>query len=148
MTVTPCQVQKVLRTYGRQLSRSPHLLRSNPQSEDQPSDSVSISARARRLRVLERVAADMIRNMGTQKDADHADQVEREALARLSGEYGENLGVVGGADGEIQIAVVNSETGEVERLLKPEESQALASKLHDITMELIEPNMVGSQERQ
>jgi hypothetical protein len=90
----------------------------------------------------------MIRNMGTQKDADHADQVEREALARLSGEYGENLGVVGGADGEIQIAVVNSETGEVERLLKPEESQALASKLHDITMELIDPNMVGSQERQ
>lgn len=148
MTVTPCQVQKVLRTYGRQLSRSPHLLRSKPQSEAQSSDSVSISARARRLNILERVAADMIRNMGRQQDAAHADQVEREALARLSGEYGENLGVVGGADGEIRLAVVDRQTGEVERLLEPEESQALASKLHDITMELIEPNMVGGQERQ
>jgi len=148
MTVTPCQVQKVLRTYGRQLSRSPQLLRSNPQSEAESSDSVSISARAKRLHVVERVAADMIRNMGGQKDADQADQVEREALARLSGEYGENLGVLGGADGEIQLAVVNGETGEVKRLLTPQESQELASKLHDITMELIEPNMVGSQERQ
>jgi len=86
--------------------------------------------------------------MGGQKDADQADQVEREALARLSGEYGENLGVLGGADGEIQLVVVNGETGEVKRLLTPQESQELASKLHDITMELIEPNMVGSQERQ
>jgi len=148
MTVTPCQVQKVLRTYGRQLSRSPQLLRSNSQSEAQPSDSVSISARAKRLHVVERVAADMIRNMGGQKDADQADQVEREALARLSGDYGENLGVLGGADGGIRLAVVNSKTGEVERLLTPEESQELTSKLHDITMELIEPNMIGSQERQ
>ncbi len=93
MSVTACQVQKVLRTYGRQLSRSPHLLRSNPQSEAESSDSVSISARARRLHVVERVAAD---------------QAEQEALARLSGEYGENLGVLGVAEGEIRLAVVNS----------------------------------------
>ena len=140
MTVTSFQVQKVLRTYGRQLSRSRHLLRHQPQKEQREPDSVNISTKARRLHLLQGIASDMIGNMGRQ---DANQQVEQEAIAQLSQAYGEPLAIVNEGDGSVHFAVMDPEEGLLKRHLSREESKQLQLKLSEITMEIIDQNMMG-----
>ena len=143
MTVTSFQVQRVLRTYGRQLSRSRQFLQHQPRSDPQQSDSVEISAKARRLQVLQSIATDLIRKMGRQETPS---EVETEALTRLSEKYGETLVVLGTEDDGARFAVVDPKKDSLLRSVSPEESEQLQVELAQITMEIIDENMIGHQE--
>ena len=140
MNVTSFQVQRVLRTYGRQLSRNRQFLQNQPRPDPIQPDSVTISAKARRLQLLQGIAANLIRNMGRQEASD---EVESEALARLSEEYGETLVIVGNEDDDLRFAVVDEENDTLQRSLSQEESEHLQAKLAGVIMEIVDRNMMG-----
>ena len=143
MNVTSFQVQRVLRTYGRQLSRNRQFLQHQPRSEPRQPDSVTISAKARRLQLLQGVATNLIRNMGRQKESN---EVESEALAQLSQDYGETLVILGTEDDNMRFAVLDPEKDSLPRALSREESEQLQAKLARITMEIVDRNMMGGRE--
>lgn len=143
MNVTSFQVQRVLRTYGRQLSRNRQFLQHQPRSEPRQLDSVTISAKARRLQLLKGVATNLIRNMGRQEASN---ELESEALAQLSQDYGETLVNLGTEDDNVRFTVLDPEKDSLPRALSREESEQLQAKLARITMEIIDRNMMGGRE--
>jgi hypothetical protein len=132
MAVSPRDVEKVLRTYGRRLRRSQQLLKESAPSEAETADSVNLSARTKKHHVVE-----LSRTNQDKDRRERSDQVEREAINRLSVEYGELLHVVSTGDGQIQLGVVDAEAGNVRHLLSPKESERLTARLHQITMEIM-----------
>ena len=143
MNVTSFQVQRVLRTYGRQLSRNRQFLQHQPRSEPRQPDSVTISAKARRLQLLQGVTTNLIRNMGRQEASN---EVESEALAQLSQDYGKTLVILRTEDDNVRFAVLDAEKDSLPRGLSREESEQLQGKLARVTMEIIDRNMMGGQE--
>jgi len=134
MAVSPKDVQKVLRTYRRRLRQSPQLLQKSAPREAETAESVNLSARTKSHQVVEGSAAETGQDKGRRECPD---EVEREAINRLSQEYGEPLQVVNAGDGQIQLGVVDAGLGNVRHLLSPKESERLAARLHQITMEII-----------
>jgi hypothetical protein len=134
MAVSPRDVQKVLRTYGKRLRQSPQLLQKNAPREAETPDSVNPWARTKSHHVVGLPTAEEDQDKGRQECPD---EVEREAINRLSQEYGEPLHVVNAAGGQIQLGVVDAGAGNVRHLLSPKESKRLAARLHQITMEII-----------
>jgi len=134
MAVSPKDVQKVLRTYGRRLRQSPQLLQKSAPREAETADSVNLSARTKSHHVAGLSTAETDQDKGRRE---YPDEVEREAINRLSQEYGEPLHVVNAGDGQIQLGVVDAGAGNVRHLLSPKESERLAARLHQITMEII-----------
>jgi hypothetical protein len=134
MAVSPKDVQKVLRTCGRRLRQSPQLLEKSASQEPEAADAVNLSARTKSHPVVDRSAAETVRDEGRRECPE---EVEREAINRLSQEYGEPLHVVDAGDGEIQLGVVDAGVGSVRHLLSPKESERLAARLHQITTEII-----------
>ena len=143
MDVTSFQVQRVLRTYGRQLCRNRQFLQHQSGPDLRQPDSVTISAKARRLQLLQSIATNLIRNMGRQETSG---EVESEILARLSQEYGEILVIVGNEDDNVRFAVLDREKALLQRSLSHEESEHLQARLAEITMEIIDRNMWGREE--
>jgi hypothetical protein len=104
---------------------------------------VTISAKARRLQLLQGVATNLIRNMGRQKASN---EVESEALARLSQDYGETLVILDTEGHNIRFAVLDPEKDSLPRSLSREESEQLQAKLARITMEIVDRNMIGGRD--
>jgi hypothetical protein len=63
---------------------------------------------------------------------------KREAVNRLSQEYGEPLHIHNADGGKIQLGVLEAGAGKVSHLLSPKESERLAARLHQITIEIIQ----------
>ncbi|MBW1980175.1 MAG: hypothetical protein JRJ12_03055 [Deltaproteobacteria bacterium] len=135
MTVTPFQVQRVLRTYGRQLSRNQQLLINSALPRSQAPDTVSISASAKRLHSLKRTAAEV---MTSREANEEVEALRSEALARLSREEGENLELFTDEDNGMLFAVVDDKNSSLRRYLPDEESGRLANRLSSIIMEMID----------
>jgi hypothetical protein len=134
MAVSPRDVQKVLRTYGRRLRQSPQLLQKSAPDEPEAADSANLPAQTKSNPVVDRSTAETDQDQGGRECPE---EVEREAINRLSQEYGEPLHVVDAGDGEIQLGVVDAGVGSVRHLLSPKESERLAARLHQITTEII-----------
>jgi hypothetical protein len=134
MAVSPKDVEKVLRTYGRRLRRSQQLLKEGAPRAAEAADSVNLSARTKSHHVVEPSTAETDQDKGRRECSD---EVEREAINRLSLEYGEPLHVVSAGDGQIQLGVVDAGAGNVRHLLSPKESERLTARLHQITMEIM-----------
>jgi hypothetical protein len=138
MAVSPRDVEKVLRTCGRRLRRSQQLLKESAPREADTTDSVNLSAQTKSHHVVEQSAAETNQDKGRWE---RPDEVEREAIKRLSHEYGEPLRIVNAGDGQIEVGVVDAGAGNVRHLLSPKESERLAARLHQITMEIIRRTM-------
>ena len=134
MAVSPRDVQKVLRTYGKRLRQDPQLLQKSALREAETPGSANPYAGIKSHHVVKLPTAE-----GDQEKARHdcPDAVETEAINRLSEEYGEPLQLVNASDGQIQLGVVDAGAGNVRHLLSPKESERLAARLHQITMEII-----------
>lgn len=145
MTITSFQVQNILRTYAKQLSRGQRLARRRMASEPQPSDQVNISIEARRKQVIEKITAEIVSNIGYRVPGlgGGSGGLEESALKRLSQEYGQNLDI--GQDestGVLRFMVRDVETGEVSLTLGQEESANLQERLYIITQQIVDENMV------
>jgi hypothetical protein len=104
---------------------------------------VTISAKARRLQLLQSITTNLIHHMGRQEASG---EVESETLARLSQEYGETLVIVGNEDDNVHFAVSDRDKGSLLRSLSHKESEHLQARLTEITMEIIDRNMRGLEE--
>ncbi|MFZ5586621.1 MAG: DVU0524 family FlgM-associated protein [Thermodesulfobacteriota bacterium] len=145
MTITSFQVQNILRTYAKQLSRGQRLARRRMASEPQPADQVNISIEARRKQVIEKITAEIVSNIGYRAPGlgGGPGGLEDSALKRLSQEYGRSLDI--GQDentGLLRFMVREPETGEVLQVLGQEESADLQERLFVITQQIVDENMV------
>jgi len=137
------QIQNVLRTYGRQLSRR------QPRSETEREPDVSRTdtrptAEAKRREVVGRVTREMVSRMAHQPRPQQDDVLswwpENGALRRLSEEYGRSLRLT--LEGGIEVfKVVDEEAGTVEAL-SDEESARLHARLTELTREIVEETML------
>lgn len=145
MAITSYQVQNILRTYAKQLSRGQRLARTRAVSGPGPSDSVNISIEARRKQVIEKITAEIVSNIGYRLPGlgGGLGGVEDAALKQLSSEYGQPLDIgQDAATGQLQFKVLDPHTGEVARSLGSEESNSLQERLFVITQDIIDQNMV------
>jgi hypothetical protein len=135
MAVSPKDVEKVLRTYRRWLRRGQELLKERASREADIADSINLSARTKSHDVVKGSAAEMNLDKGR---LGTPDEVQREAVNRLSQEYGEPLHIHNADGGKIQLGVMEAGAGKVSHLLSPKESERLAARLHQITIEIIQ----------
>ena len=145
MTITSYQVQNILRTYAKQLSRGQRLARSRAAKEPTPNDQVNISIEARRKQVIEKITSEIVANLGSQLPGDGRGLggVEEQALAQLSQEYGKNLDVrPDESSGQLMFRVVDAQEGTLVQELDSQESAVLQDRLYAITQEIIDQNMV------
>lgn len=145
MAITSYQVQNILRTYAKQLSRGQRLARSRAASGSAPSDQVNISIEARRKQVIEKITAEIVSNIGYRLPAlgGGLGGVEDMALKQLSLEYGQNLDIgQDAATGQLQFKVLDPQSGEVVQALGPDDSAKLQERLFVITQDIIDRNMV------
>ena len=145
MTITSYQVQNILRTYAKQLSRGQRLARNRTAQEMTPRDEVNISIEARRKQVIEKITAEIVANLGSRLPGlgQGLGGVEEQALAQLSEERGQNLEIVPDTrSGQLMFRVVEPETGETVKDLDAQESAGLQEKLYAITQEIIDRNMI------
>lgn len=141
MTITSYQVQNILRTYAKQLSRGQRLARARAASEPLPADQVNISIEARRKQVIEKITAEIVTNIGFRLPGlgPGLGGIEEMALDKLSKEYGQTLDIAQGeVSGQLRFKVVDAEQGEVIRDLSPDESAILQDRLYAITQEIID----------
>jgi hypothetical protein len=145
MAITSYQVQNILRTYAKQLSRGQRLARTRAASGPAPSDQVNISIEARRKQVIEKITAEIVSNIGYRLPGlgGSLGGVEEMALKQLSLEYGQTLDLgQDAASGEITFRVLDPQSGEVVNELGSEESNRLQERLFAITQDIIDRNMV------
>ena len=145
MAITSFQVQNMLRTYAKQLSRGQRLARHKAQARTAPSDEVNISIEARRKQVIGKITAEIVSNIGYRVSG--AGQglggVEGQALQKLSQEYGQELDITPDAEsGGFFFRVVDKDSGEVLEELGANESAELQERLFTITQDIIDNNMV------
>lgn len=145
MTITSYQVQNILRTYAKQLSRGQRLARSRAASEPRPADQVHISIEARRKQVIEKITSEIVVNIGARLPGlgRALGDVEEQALKQLSEEYGKPLEIFQDErTGQLMFKVISAEDGTVLYNLGGEESAGLQERLYNVTQEIIDQNMV------
>ncbi len=145
MAITSYQVQNILRTYAKQLSRGQRLARSRSAKEPAPNDQVNISIEARRKQVIEKITSEIVANLGSRLpgSGQGLGGVEDQALAQLSQEYGKNLDVKADeSSGRLMFRVVDQQKGDMVQELDPQESARLQERLYALTQDIIDRNMV------
>lgn len=145
MAITSYQVQNILRTYAKQLSRGQRLARNRQTAEPRPGDQVNISIEARRKQVIEKITSEIVANLGSRLPGlgQGLGGVEEQALAQLSQEYGQELDLKQDpGTGQLLFTVVEPDMGEAVQTLGAKESAKLQGRLYDITQEIIDDNMI------
>lgn len=146
MTITSYQVQNILRTYARQLSRGQRLARAKASVETTQSDRVNLSIEARRKQVIEKITSEIVSNIGARLPGlqESWGGVEETALKQLSDEYGQPLGTYQNEQtGQIMFNILDERSGEVAKELSLDESAKLQDRLYRITQDIIDENMLS-----
>ena len=145
MTITSFQVQNILRTYARQLSRGQRLARNRAASQTPANDQVNISIEARRKQVIEKITSEIVTSIGARVPgmAQGMGDLEDQALKQLSQEYGQDLDIYQDpGSGQLMFKVLNGQAGDVVQNLDAEESARLQERLYQITQGIVDSNMV------
>jgi hypothetical protein len=138
MHISTYQVNNVLRAYGKQLSLSKRGARNKNVMPPNLSDSITISAEARRKAIIEKVTTDIVERIvrfGPQ------DVTEQEAFRELEDEYGNNLVLEEDNGPELVFKVIDNDKGEETRTLSIEDSKVLRDRLEEITKTKVDANM-------
>lgn len=138
MHITSYHVHNVLRAYGRQLALSKRAGGNKHLSQDKPSDSITISADARRKAVIEKVTADIVERV---VHSGPRDALEHEVLNELQDEYGNDLALEQGDASELVFKVIDRENGEQIKTLSLEDSEVLKNRLEQITKRKVDATM-------
>ncbi len=136
MVISTYQVNNVLRVYKGQLRQGKMSNQANI-GENRAPDKINISAEAKRLAVIDKVAAD-IYNKITQHGPH--DGVEKEVFGKLENQYGGHLTIAKRDTNELLFKEID-EKGETVRSLSLEDSQFLSHELKEITKETVDKNM-------
>lgn len=145
MAITSFEVQNILRTYAKQLSRGQRLARHRAAAKAPRGDQVNISIEARRKQVIEKITTEIVSNIGSRLPGvgQGLGGVEEQALQRLSGEYGKTLDLSHDEKtGQLLFRVIDADTGNVMEDLGIQESAGLQDRLYTITQQIIDQNMI------
>lgn len=138
MHINTYQVHNVLEAYGKQLSLSKRGARNKNVIPPNRSDSITISAEARRKAIIEKVTTDIVERI---VHYGPRDVTEQEAFSELEYEYGKDL-VVEDDGTEFVFKVIDKEKGEETRKLSIEHSKVLKDRLEEITKSKVNANML------
>ena len=138
MNITTYQVHNVLRAYGKQLSQNKRLTHNKGAGEQRHSDRISISVRARRKGIIDKVASDIVNRIIHDGPRD---EMEQKAFKQLEYEYGNNL-CVKNDDSELVFKVIDKEKGVVTKTLSIEDSKFLKDRLEEITKSKVDDQMI------
>ena len=140
MSITSHQIHSVVRTYGKQLRRGMRLNRIKNIEVSQAADKINISAEAKRIQVVERVASEIMFRLA--EPAGERGKVEKEILDVLNADYGRTLDLsYNDESGRFSFAELD-EDGEVVRVLDAEESEKLNERLVKITEDVVDRTMM------
>lgn len=138
MHITNYQVHNVLRAYGKQLTLSKRSARNKLVDGHNASDSITISAEAKRKAVIEKVTADIVDRV---VHSGPRDVVDNEVFKELQDEYGNDLTLEDGNASEIVFKVIDREKGEEIKTLSIEDSKVLKNRLQEIAKRKVDANM-------
>lgn len=143
MAINTYQVQNILRTYGKQLSRSRKTAPTGRTRLAQAiADQVNISSDAKRRQVINKIAHEIILQLSSQNPQGRS-PIETEALEQLSQEYGRELEVYETKDGRLLFTVLDDDRATIIEELSAEESDWLADRLNEITRGIVDQNMIS-----
>jgi hypothetical protein len=138
MHISTYQVHNVLRAYGKQLSLSKRGVRNKNVIAPNQSDSITISAEARRKAVIEKVTSDIVERV---VHFGPRDAMEQEAFRELENEYGNNLALEENNGAELVFKVIDKEKGEEIKTLSIEDSKLLKNRFEEITKKKVDATM-------
>jgi hypothetical protein len=138
MNITTYQVHNVLRAYGKQLRQNKLLPHNKSAGEQRHSDRISISVRARRKGIIDKVASDIVNRIIHDGPRD---EMEQKAFNQLEDEYGNSL-CVKNEDSELVFKVIDKEKGVVTKTLSIEDSKFLKDRLEEITKSNVDDQMI------
>jgi hypothetical protein len=138
MHISSYHVHNVLRAYGKQLSLSKRGVKTKNTAPSSQTDSIKISAEARRKAVIEKISADIVDRVvrGGPRDT-----IEKEAFKELENEIGNDLVMEENESTELVFKVIDRENGEELKTLSREDSKALINRLEEITKTKVNATM-------
>ena len=144
MAIAVYQIQNVLRTYGRQLSRRDTLSRVAQLGAevDVGAQGSPLSAEAKRQEVIGRVTREIVTRIA-QTSGRTPQGEETKALQQLSEEYGKPLQV--GLEDGVETFRVIDEQGQQLIAVPEEESAKLRTRLYELTRDIVDDNMVKAK---
>lgn len=143
MTITTYQIQNVLRTYGRQLSRRDTLSRVARlgTAEEAGGGRSPMSAEAKRQEVIGRITREIVTRIAQDPQSGRrAEGEEQSAFEKLAAEYGQPLTM--SLEGGIETFRVVDEQGGKLVTLPEAESEKLRQRLYELTRDIVDQNMV------
>lgn len=140
MAITTYQVQNILKTYTRQLIKGHRMARARKEAGPYH---FKLNVDARRRQVVEKVAAEIVNNIGLANFGPGLDDIELLAMRQLSSEYGKPLLLLKDEfSGKFRFKVNTNDDNAPARDLGPEENARLEDRLYHITQKIIETNML------
>ncbi len=139
MRVATSHINNVLRAYSKQLSLSKRTAQKSGALAPEEADTISISAKARRKAVVERVTADIVERIVHDGPREG---LEQEVFKQLEDEYGKNLALKEDSS-TLAFKVINKEEGEEIITLSTEDSKFLRDRLVEITRKKVDSDMLG-----
>ena len=137
MVISTYQVNNVLRVYGEQL-RHNRLAGKEKSGDARTPDKIDISSEAKRKAIVDKIAADIVDRIT--QFGPH-ENVEKEVFKKLEDEYGAHLAISEKGTTDLIFKVID-EDGETMNSLSIEDSKFLRYKLHEITRDTVNRNMV------
>ena len=141
MTISSNQIHNVLRTYGKQLRRGLRLNRIKASETDQTSDQVRISPEAKRLRVIDRVSAEILYRL---TDPTHQlSETEQQVIDTLNEEHGSPLQIsYDEAAGRFNFEELDADKGDKGKTLDETQIEKLNVRLVEITKQVVDRSMI------
>lgn len=142
MTIAVHQIQNVLRTYGRQLSRRDTLSRVARLGEtgETGEGRSPQGAEVKRQEVISRITKEIVARIAQHNGGRGSQGEEAKALDQLSEEYGRPLQV--SLEGGIETFRVVDEPNQRLVPVPEEDAEGLRQRLYELTRGIVEENMV------
>lgn len=139
MTITNYSLQKILRTYHRQLAEKTRLSRERVFGKFLHRDSVTVSQENKKRLLADRITQEIMTQFLNASERNETMQV---IMSRLSQEYGKPLDVRVDDEQNLVFKVLHKENGEEGGYLSPPENEQLKKRLFDITKLIVYDNIV------
>ncbi len=138
MHIATYHIDNVLRAYSKQLGTSRRTAQNKDMAEPNRTDSIDISANARRKAIVDKVTAGIVERI-----VQHGPRegLEQEVFKQLEDEYGNNLAFEEGAS-EPAFKLVDKEKGGETSSLSVEDSRLLKDRLKEITRTKVDADML------
>ena len=144
MSISSHQIHSVLRTYSKQLKRGQRLNRVKQTEGNSAADKIQISAEAKRLRVVEKVASEILGRMA--ENGGNGGEVEKGLVDKLSQDYGQELSLTYNREaGNFSFHVVSTEQDSETLELDAEETERLNNQLSEIAKDFVDRTMLRGE---